>query len=94
MIDKSRKAVIRAAANKSRKEGAMALTKQGDDVENPLSIIMGYKDRTLKAVCRTKEEVEYFELCYLHHNEKGAKEFEVWNEGFWSSFPVKEVPKA
>ena len=86
MIDKSRKAVIRAAANKSRKEGAMALSKQGDDVENPLSIIMGYKDRALKAVCQNEEEIQYFELCYLYRSEKDAKEFKLWIDGFWASF--------
>lgn len=86
MIDKSRKAVIQAAANKARKEGAMALTKLGDDVENPLSIMMGYKDRALKAVCQSEEEIRYFELCYLYRSEKVAKEFELWNQGFWASF--------
>ncbi|MDY6392220.1 MAG: hypothetical protein SPL80_05230 [Bacilli bacterium] len=91
MIDKSRKAVIRAAANKARKDGAMALTKLGDDVENPLSIMMGYKDRSMKAICQSEEEIQYFELCYLYRNEKAAKEFELWNEGFWSSFGSKSA---
>ena len=92
MIDKSRKAVIQAAANKSRKEGAIALTKQGDDVENPLSIMMGYKDRALKTVCHSEEEIQYFELCYLHRSEKAAKEFELWNQGFWASFETDKKP--
>lgn len=92
MIDKSRKAVIRAAANKTRKEGAMALAKLGDDVENPLSIMMSYKDRALKAVCQSEEEIQYFELCYLHRSEKAAKEFELWNQGFWASLK-NENPK-
>lgn len=85
MIDKSRKAVIWAAANKARKDGAVALTKLGEDVENPLSILMGYKDRSMKAVCQSEEEIQYFELCYFHRSEKAAKEFELWNQGFWAA---------
>jgi len=86
MINKSRKAIIREAANKARKEGAMVLTKLGDDVENPMSIMMRYRERALKAVCQSEDEIQYFELCYLHRSEKGAKEFKLWNQGFWASF--------
>ena len=92
MISKSRKAVIRAAANKARKAGSRAIYELGVNVENPIDILMDFKQKAL-AACENSEEEEYFELCYVYQSEKGAEEFALWSKGFWASFPEKEAEK-
>ena len=90
MISKSRKAAIRAAANNARKAGSRAIYDLGENVENPLAILEDHKKEAM-TVCEDQEEVEYFELCYLYKSEKGAKEFSLWNEGFWSVVGANET---
>ena len=92
MISKSRKAVIRAAASEARKAGSKAICELGENVENPMGVLMDFKQKAL-AVCENPEEEEYFELCYVYRSEKGAEEFALWSKGFWASFPEKEAEK-
>ena len=86
MIDKSRKAVIRNAAINTRKQATRAIFELDTPCEQPMTLMMSYKEKALKEVCQSEEETKYFEVCFLHGSEKAAEEFELWAEGFWASF--------
>lgn len=86
MINKSRKAVIRVAAIKTRKQSVRALFELGESYNKPMSFLMGRKEKAIEEVCHNDEEIEYFEVCYLHGSQKAAEEFELWSQGFWASF--------
>ena len=90
MIDKSRKAVIRDVAIKTRKQSVRALFELGETYDKPMTFLMDRKEKVIEEVCHNEEEIEYFEVCYLHGSQKAAEEFELWNQGFCASYERKE----
>ena len=78
-MGRSWKDIIRDAAKELRKKMVPNL----DDCDwHPLKFVPEY-EWARSRVCKTKDEENFFEWFFVFGSEKAAKEFELWNQGFW-----------